>query len=160
VARGTRVLHDRCRRARRVAAMTTPGSDSGVDARFDSLDRRLDEFETNIIEALDRCMRRQLWTVIVAMVVPIVVFSSICGGLLAAFGREAGGRIASFVFTAIAVGAPSVNMLRQDCPRSDRTAVRPPPIRATMDGPKQGGTADAGALRRDLVRHACGPELA
>ena len=91
-----------------------PGSDARVDASFDSLDRRVDEFEANFVESVNRCMRRQLWTVIIGMVVAIVAFTAIWGGLLAAFGRETGATIASFVFSAIAVGAACVNMLRRD----------------------------------------------
>ena len=59
-------------------------------------------------------MRRQLWTVIVAMVVAIVVMSTIFGGLLAAFGRATGASIATLVFAMMAVSVGIFGMLRKD----------------------------------------------
>ena len=59
-------------------------------------------------------MRRQLWTVIVALAVAIVMMSAIFGGLLAAFGRETGASIATPVFATIALSASLFGMLRKD----------------------------------------------
>jgi hypothetical protein len=65
---------------------------------LDPIEASLDRFEAHFLEALDRCLRRQFWTFVGAMIVSF----GIVLGVLAAFGRDAVGLTAP-VFALLAV---------------------------------------------------------
>ena len=79
-----------------------------------ALEQRVDDFEAKFVQQLDRCLRRQLWTVVGALTVAIVVMSAIFGAFLAAFGRQQGAALVTPVFATIAVVAAIIGMLRSD----------------------------------------------
>jgi hypothetical protein len=85
------------------ATVSTP------DAQFDAIELRFDEFEAHFVDALHRCMRRQFWTFVGALVVSL----GIVLGVLAAFGPDAVGLTAP-AFALLAASTAFIGRLRSD----------------------------------------------
>ena len=95
-------------------APSQPDHGAGVDARVENVDRCHDRLGDDVLADLDRCLRRQLWTIIGVSIVAIVILSAMFGGLLAAFGRQRGAALSVPVFSVISAVAVTVGMLHHD----------------------------------------------